>query len=97
MRVWWAHCVQVLTHWLQLLRQGELMSQFVTHLQQLVAQRCGAEAGAGGDAGSSIQQQCRQLLQEVQSLLQVGAGTAVRMGSVHVQGRAMVLIFASDF
>ena len=73
--------MQVLRGWLQLLRQGELLSQFAVHLQHLVAQRCGTEGGsqqaaaveaalAGRDSGR-VQQMCQQLLQEVQTLLQV--------------------------
>jgi hypothetical protein len=73
---------QVLQHWLVLLRQGELLTQFAGQLQELVSQRCGAgqqgpgipvaavAAAAAGDL-AQLQQLCQQLIQEVQSLLQV--------------------------
>jgi hypothetical protein len=75
-----AVCPQVLQHWLVLLRHGELLTQFAGQLQQLMSQRCGAgEQGhsvpvaavaAAGDS-AQLQQLCQQLIQEVQSLLQV--------------------------
>jgi len=72
----------VLQHWLTLLRQGELFAQFAEQLQQLVAQRCcpapqAPEIPAAGAAGwcdaGGVQQLCRQLLLQVQSLVQVEA------------------------
>jgi hypothetical protein len=81
----------VLQHWLLLLRQGELLTQFAGQLQELVSQRCGAgQQGPGvpvaavAAAGDSAQllQLCQQLIQEVQLLLQVKGGCCCRVQPV---------------